>query len=212
MKKRNVILWDVANRRRIAMLPGKTGDTSLSFSPDGRRLAIATDGPQGTIVLWDVASRPPVAPWVTGGGYWEDPTFSPDGRWLAIHSTGGIDLWDVPERRLMTTLPRHGQRAVFSPDSRLLAASVDTAEVAIWDVGTRTLVRRLDVGGEGGGEALLFSPDSQVLTTTGQDGVTLQRFDASWAAQHLCQIVHRDMTREEWNDYVPGRAYQKVCT
>ena len=156
---RNVILWDVAHRTRIAALPGQAGRPSLGFSPDGRRLAIATDGAQGRIVLWDVARRPPAVPWVTGGD-WGDPVFSPDGRWLAIGSRSGIGLWDVPARKLVTTLPRQNG-AVFSPDSRLLAASASDGEVAIWNVHSRARIATLDVGQNG--YALRFSPDSKVL-------------------------------------------------
>jgi len=205
---RNVILWDVAQRTRITALPRQAGDASLGFSPDGRRLAIATDGPQGRIVLWDVARRPSAVPWVTGGD-WGNPVFSPDGRWLAVGSSSGIGLWDVPTRKLVTTLPRHGG-AVFSPDSRLLAASTPTGEVAIWNVGSRTRIATLDIGYQG--NALRFSPNSKVLVAISDDGVTLQRFDTSWAVRHLCQIVHRDMTAQEWSTFVPGRAYHRSCT
>jgi WD40 repeat protein len=210
---RNVILWDVARRTRIAALPYQTGTPSLAFSPDGHRLAIATGAPRGRVVLWDVAHRPAVTPWVTGGS-WSDPVFSPDGRWLAIDSSSGISLWDVPKRKLVTTLPRH-DGAVFSPDSRLLAASVSTVtfttgEVAIWNVESRARLATLDINYRG--RALRFSPDSKMLATISDDGLTLQRFDTSWAARHLCQIVHRDMTAEEWNTFVPGRAYHRTCT
>jgi hypothetical protein len=65
-----------------------------------------------------------------------------------------------------------------------------------------------------GGEALSFSPNAngQMLATIGEDGVALQRFDASWAEEHICQIVNRSMTRKEWNDYALGRRYRETCT
>ena len=57
--ERNVVLWDVAHRTRVAALSfqaGSPGSPGLGFSPDGRPLAIGTDA-QGRIVLWDVARR-----------------------------------------------------------------------------------------------------------------------------------------------------------
>jgi WD40 repeat protein len=175
VQQRRVSLWDVASRMRLAILPGQADDASLAFSPDGSRLAMATSSPPGRIVLSDVADPPKAAPLATDG-YWERPVFSPDGRWLAVHGVGGIELWDLGERRRVATLPGQG-RAVFSPDSRFLAASAGLAvagppqEVAIWDLGTRERVASLGAAGEEGGEALGFSPDSQMLATIGEDGV-----------------------------------------
>lgn len=74
----------------------------------------------------------------------------------------------------------------------------------------RTPIATLDVGVAS--EALRFSPDSQLLAASGRDGVTLQRFDAPWAAGHLCAVVGRDLTRQEWNSYVRDRDYQPVCS
>ncbi len=215
VQQRRVILWDVARRTRLAMLPGQADDASVTFSPDGSRLAIATSSPRGRIVLQDVAN-PAKGATLAAGGYWESPVFSPDGRWLAIHGVSGIELWDLGQRRLVATLAGQGT-AVFSPDSRLLAASSGLAragapkDVAIWGVGTGMRVATLGVRG---GEALSFSPDAngQMLATIGEDGVALQRFDASWAEEHICQIVNRSMTRKEWNDYALGRRYRETCT
>ena len=117
------------------------------------------------------------APWITGDGYWSNPTFSADGRWLAVDDFKGAELWDVRARRSAATLARHSN-PVFSPDSRLLAsASGFPTEVAIWRVEDRARVATLNVG-DVGGQALRFSPDSRLLAARGKDGATVQRFDA----------------------------------
>jgi WD40 repeat protein len=208
----DVIVWDMDTRTRLGVLPDHPGDLSMAFTnPDGRQLAIATDGTEGTIVLWDVAQPQPNEPWLTEGGYWGQPTFSPDGRWLEVVHRGGTEVWDIPQKkRVLGPLPAETP-GVFSPNSQLLAASAydpesEAEEVTIWDLETRTRIATLDGGG-----VLGFSPDSQALILTSGDGVTLHRFDTSWAQEHLCQIVQRDMTPEEWEEFVPGRAHQEVC-
>jgi WD40 repeat protein len=207
-----VIVWDMPTRTRVGVLPDHPGNLSMAFTnPDGRQLAIATNGAGGTIVLWDVAQAPPNEPWLTEGGYWDQPTFSPDGRWMKVVHRGRLEVWDIPQKRRVMTLPAGNTPGVFSPNSQLLAASVydpesETEEVTIWDLETRTRIGTLD-----GDRVLGFSPDNQALALTNGDGVTLHRFDTSWAQDHLCQIVQRDMTPEEWEEFVPGRAHQEVC-
>jgi WD40 repeat protein len=202
----DALVWDTQRRRPLDGPIEGTGASTLAFSPDGRTLAWADSG--GDVTIWDVADEPPAEPWVEGNNDWANPAFSPDGRWLAVDSSGGVELWDVQARRPVTTLARHSD-AVFSPDSRFLAASAGTSEVAIWRVADLARIATLDAGVPS--DALRFSPDSQLLATSG-DGVTLQRFDAPWAARHLCAILGRDLTRQEWDDRVRGRAYQPACS
>jgi WD40 repeat protein len=207
-----VTVWDVAAGKATATLSAPPGrpdsNTSLSFTADGHRLAAAADGPEGTILLWDIADEPPAEPWAEGNNDWANPAFSPDGRWLAVDSSSGVELWDVQARRPVTTLARHSD-AVFSPDSRFLATSVGTSEVAVLRVADLARIATLDAGVPS--DALRFSPDSQLLATSG-DGVSLQRFDAPWAERHVCGLVGRELTRQEWKDHVRGRDYQPVCS
>lgn len=212
VQSRGVVLGDITRRRPLAVLPGQVDDPGLAFSPDGRRLAVATDRPPGEIVLWEVADPPKREP-LTTDGYWELPVFSPDGRRLAIRGVGGIEVWDLAERRLVTALPVHG-RAVFSPDGQLLAASAGAVaptrseDVEIWRIGTSTRLASLGVTD---GAALGFTPDGAMLATVGDDGLALQRFDTSWAVRHICQLVGRDLTRKDRDDLKIDGGYARAC-
>ena len=33
---------------------------------------------------------------------------------------------------------------------------------------------------------------------------------ADWSA-HACRVAHRNLTRAEWRDLLPERAYRRVC-
>ena len=59
----------------------------------------------------------------------------------------------------------------------------------------------------------VFSPDGSQLfavTTRGQ-GLRLNVSPEAWK-RHACVVAGRDLTADEWEDALPARPYQAVCT
>jgi WD40 repeat protein len=87
--------------------------------------------------------------------------FSPDGKLAAITSLGGTQLWNVPSREEVASLPAGGSAVAFSPGGTTVA--IGTASGAqLWDVSTRRLAGQLSGGGIAGG-SVAFSPDGALL-------------------------------------------------
>src|SRR5215213_9032860 len=61
-----------------------------------------------------------------------------------------------------------GRQAAFSPDGKLLAASLASGDVSIRTTSDWKVIRQMNHGG--GATALVFSPDSKSLYTAGYDG------------------------------------------
>jgi WD40 repeat protein/serine/threonine protein kinase len=176
-REQTVTLWDVTSRQRDAVLTGHTRPVwCVSFAPGGQTLA-STDV-DGTIRLWDVATKKCLADLQTGFKGWvKSAAFSPDGKLLAAGIQGGQEIlvWDVAARRKVRQLAS-GNTVAFSPDGTLLAvSSVNT--LRLWDVVTWQTVADFTVQAA---EILCFAfaRDGRTLAT-GDSAGTLRLWDVA---------------------------------
>jgi WD40 repeat protein len=204
---RRVILWDVASRTRLATMEGQVDEVeSLAFSPDGGMLAF---GSFDRVVVWDLAGGTKLATWKVVAEYVPSVAFSPDGRTLAaaVNFPDAVVFWDVERRTPLASLDAVASSVVFSPDGRLLVAAGDEA-VTVWDVERRTQLASLDDVAD----FVTFSPDGRTLAAAGRDQTVIVRdFDVGSWQRHLCAIVGRDLTEEEWQGLLPEQPFQRTC-
>ncbi|MGQ0604202.1 MAG: nSTAND1 domain-containing NTPase, partial [Anaerolineales bacterium] len=116
-------------------LTGHTGDvTGIAFSPDGTRLATASD--DQTARVWDATTGHEL---LTLSGHTAPVygiAFSPDGRRLATTSADQTArVWAAATGQELLTLSGHTGRVIgisFSPDGRLLATSSADQTARVW--------------------------------------------------------------------------------
>jgi HEAT repeat protein/DNA-binding beta-propeller fold protein YncE len=110
----------------------------LSYSPDGRKLAVAA---QVGLKLWNPADGKELATLVGYGMDERDPqvevtsvAFSPDGKLLAV-ARSPIELWDVASRKPLRQMESPGETHVtFSSDGSLLVSVSYQNRVHLWSV------------------------------------------------------------------------------
>ena len=185
--------WNVATRREVGSPfvlvhnPQYLGGPSRPSAPTVPTMAIsplgdvlATEGADGKVRLWNLASRREIGAPIPGGGSGGTTplVFSPDGRTLAITGNdGAVLLLDVISHKVtdltLSTESGPGADAIaFSADGTVLATA-DATMLQLWDVATgRELagpVNATDSADDLLG-AIAFSPDGKILATGGGDG------------------------------------------
>jgi WD40 repeat protein/serine/threonine protein kinase len=187
-QQRTVRIWDLATRRELPPLPGRSAGAALlafeegggivesaAFSPDAAR--VVTVGGTGAR-LWNVASgeqeqefRPQGI--VAGAG------FSPDGQhlvtadWENLARIWSTSTWQ-PERKLVGGHTDSVTTAVYSPDGqRVLTASYDGTAI-VWDAATGEVLLKLPAVTTAAGRparlrSAAYSTDGTRIVTACQD-------------------------------------------
>jgi WD40 repeat protein/energy-coupling factor transporter ATP-binding protein EcfA2 len=190
---------------------------ALRFSPDGTLVAAGLA--DRTIQVWDVRTGQPHGPVLRGhtNQVWS-VDFSPDGRLIA--SAGDdrtVRLWNTatgqPHGRPILAHEDVIWRAGFSPDGQTLATASGDGTAKRWRVSDGGQVGSELSAHEGPLNGLAFSPDGATLGTVGANGAVRLwdlRFD-EWRALG-CQLVRHNLSLTQWQQFLPGRSYQRTCS
>lgn len=185
--------WDVDTGEHLKTINAPPDTTNhITFSPDGNTLVYTGD--DGRIRFWDVATNTSIR---TQNGYaqmFRDMTYSPDGSSVVTVSSGpSIRFWDTHTGNLTKTYYNPEgvsiKSVAYSPDGETLACAGgpdDYNTVFLLDTNTFEH-KQVFTGRKNGFEAVVFSPDGEILAagdTNGtiflwdvHSGKTLREFD-----------------------------------
>jgi WD40 repeat protein len=100
----------------------------------------------------------------------------------------------------------------FSPDGRMLASGSDDDTVILWDLQSRQQIGEPLRGHDDGVLNVAFSPNGRMLASRGYDGtVMLWDVDIESWKERACRAAKRNLTQEEWKQYIGPEPYHKTC-
>jgi WD40 repeat protein/tRNA A-37 threonylcarbamoyl transferase component Bud32 len=145
-------VWDARSGQEVQTVElHPAGVTSMCFSPDGRRLAVALWYGKGVKVFeWDgekLGAVRTLEPRLPVGAV----AYSPDGKLLASGNEGGFKLWNAETLEEIRTIVTPAQQLAFAPDSRTLYAAWTNGQAKAvhtftrWDVVTPAELPSLSV-------------------------------------------------------------------
>jgi WD40 repeat protein len=227
-----VQLWDVDTRRRVGrrIAPGAGSVLAVAFNRMGTMLA--TGSYRGQVDLWDVTgqARHGKAMTVSDEGF-VSVAFDPNGRVVAAGGAiGPVRAWRVTDQRpAFAPLTGHTGAitgASFDPRDSFLATTTFFGATRVWDPATG-LPYGTELAGSDkpaslepqGGPPILplrnaFSPNGKLLAVGGLETLAmLWDVDPAVWPRRACAIAGRNLTREEWELYLPPRTrYRATCS
>jgi WD40 repeat protein len=196
-----------AMQKALRALEIQGGFLKVAFSPDGKQVAMASQGymsgaePEPSLVrIWEVATGRLLKELKNSRHALLGVSYSSDGRQLTLDSSVKIEVWDFDRDRVSRSFgwgqqggrPRELGPFALSPDGRLLAFQLlFEGSISLWDIQSghemRALGRPLGPclgcqdtvpGSEAAVSAVAFSPDGRQLISGHVDG-TLTLLDVA---------------------------------
>jgi DNA-binding SARP family transcriptional activator/WD40 repeat protein len=205
--------WEVVDEAAVDVVP-----EALELSPDGRSLALgggrgavlevreaATSDARFTVQL-DSDERPTDLAWSADGG-----------TILVVGDGGGLHVVDVASRQdrgqaLASDAAR--TQVEWLSDGHTVAVSGSGVTVRLFDV-DRSVARSglpAAIGNLVTPAFMVPDPTDDLVVLSDQEWVMSYPMTPSSWLRTACGIAGRDLTRAEWDRYLPGRPFEATCT
>jgi WD40 repeat protein len=215
-----VLKWDIAARTSTNVTTGSMEITSIDISSGGNYLAgISTDG---NVVVWNPEHNSDNFRIETSGKNIKVIKFYPGNNLLALGDMNGdIELWDINLHKKISEVKAHmGQvnDIQFNTNLKQMATAGNDKKIKIFNIKDPADLSEPPVtlnDNDGFVLVMQFSPDGQMILSGESGGINNLRGRPShvdYLVSDICNIVSRNMTQGEWNNYV-GKdiPHEKTC-
>ena len=166
-------------------------DRAIAFSPDGKRLAVATGA---GIWIYDAKTYREMALLTGHTNVVRAVVFSPDGKTLASGAEDAtVKLWNVENGENIATFVRNGigvESVAFSPNGKMLAAGTMSSTVELWDIENEQNLATF-AGHAFRVFSVAFSPDGKTVASGAEDH-TIKLWDVETKQNIATLTGHKD--------------------
>jgi len=197
---------------------------AVSFSPDGRLLAVATGsavvGGDGRVLILDSSNGTQlrtIHPLEGDNGGTISLAFAPNGTLATGTYAGVVQLWDpstgasISHPVLVAAAPVAS--IAFDPSGqRFATAGGPEGGLKLWFTASLQQDGATLDPEEGTSGNAQFTPDGKLLLAVNANGNgSLWPVSTPALANQACAVAGRKLTREEWSRFITGYGYGQVC-
>ncbi len=209
----SIAVWDTTTGQRRALLQHDARVKAARFDPQGKRLA--SFGTETETRLWTLEN---------GGESWRLDSSSASYAGVAFDAAtptmvlggadGTITWWDLNTRAARFSVESGSfiNGIAVANDGRYIITMDGSGEARAWDAKDGRLLKRMPYYRV---NAIAISPDGEFMAAAGQDGardaIEVTRILPKDPAAAACTQLRRNLTRAEWQRYLPDAPYRLTC-
>lgn len=203
-----VMKWDLAARTSQDVTTGTMQITSIDISSNGNYLAGINS--KGNVIVWNPGKNTENFRIETSGKNIKVIRFKPGENILAVGDiNGNLELWDITARKKISEVKAHTAQINdirFNPVLNQMATASNDKTLKIFNNITDLTEAPITFSdNEGFVLVMQFSPDGQLIvsgTYEGTPNLIGRPSHVKYMVDNICDLVTRNMTRDEWNTYV----------
>ena len=210
-----VRVWDVINGKELFKLRHNKSVSSVIFNKEGNLILTSDDE---SVYIWN-ASNGKLIHHIDPKFFGNDGAFlhhiSQNGRYVGAAGRKSIYLIDLQNGFSIKTIKVENlfMSFYFSPDSSLLAVNSKNVDlVTIWSILEQREIAIIKPNTPIMSN-LVFTPDNRYLIYgDGIEKVVFFALEKNDQIKDACKRLHRNLTLEEWQTYMPHQSRELTCT
>jgi WD40 repeat protein len=208
---------DIMTQKEIAGRDLEDSRWDVAFTSDGMKFASCSSGE--SIEVFNISDGQPILSMrfnSTAGKTVRGLAFGLDGRYIATWTGNGyVSLWNAETGRFIFDISNEEtvDSVAFSSRGELLAI-ISGSILKIWNMETKEEIARIDHGStlsQTGDFSSYFSPDLAYVLTISCDTVKVWPIKENAVIEEACRRVNRNLTLEEWRQYLGSEPYRETC-